>query len=106
MPEVVLPEPVSPVMSQPRQNSLRFQVNPFNRATQRDFGRNKNRAITNQTAIATPGLAAHEFRCPFNAKRSQYVPCGGKKSRSGFIIKPSRSKFPPRVPLLSPAESQ
>src|SRR5438309_8184149 len=104
MPEVVLPEPVSPVMSQPRQNSLRFQANPFNRTTQRDTGRNKNRAITNQTAIATPDLAAHELPSPFNAKRSQYALCGGKICRSVFIIRTSRSRFPPRVPLLSPAE--
>ena len=35
MPERVLPEPVSPVMSQPRQKSARVQVKPASRTTAR-----------------------------------------------------------------------
>src|SRR6266404_1172581 len=47
MPELVLPEPVSPVMSQPRQNSFRRQVTPLSRTTILFLGRAE---ISNATA--------------------------------------------------------
>src|SRR5207249_3371452 len=60
MPDVVLPEPVSPVMSQPRQKSLRLQVNPFNRATRLGLCQNSNNAMTSQTPMATTATEIHE----------------------------------------------
>src|SRR6266545_4077410 len=105
MPDVVLPEPVSPVMSQPRQKSLRFQVNPFNRATRFDLGQNNSNEIISQTKKVTTAMAIHEFRGQGNFRGSKFVQRGSKKLRRCFIIKTSRSRCLLRVPLQSPAES-
>src|SRR5437660_1213964 len=85
MPDVVLPEPVSPVMSQPRQKSLRLQFNPFNRATRLGLGQNNNNAITSQTAMATTATEIHELPSHGNVTGSKCVPRKFKKLRSWFI---------------------
>src|SRR5947208_12068606 len=85
MPDVVLPEPVSPVMSQPRQKSLRLQVNPFNRATRLGLGQNSNNAMTSQTPRATTATEIHEPPGHGNVTVSKCVPLKFKKLRSCFI---------------------
>src|SRR5437867_3840007 len=102
MPDVVLPEPVSPVMSQPRQKSLRFQVNPFNRATRVDFGQNSNNAMTSQTPRATTAMATHESSGHGNVKGTKSVQRESNKLRCCFIAKTSRSGCLLRAPLQSP----
>src|SRR6266571_9356304 len=101
MPEVVLPEPVSPVMSQPRQKSLRFQDNPFNRATRLLLGQNRNNEMTSQTLRVTTAAAVHDFPGQANVKGSKYGPRGLKKFMGWSITKTSRS----RSPLQSPPQS-
>src|SRR5436190_21343919 len=99
MPDVVLPEPVSPVMSQPRQKSLRLQANPFNRATRFGLGQNSNNAMTSQTPRATTATEIHEPPGHGNVTGSKCVPRKSKKIEKLLHNK----NFPMRMPAPSAA---
>src|SRR6516164_6072077 len=84
MPELVFPDPVSPVMSHPRQNWVFFQAKPPSRATTHlRPGASKTKAANSASPIA-PASMKH-FGFLNTRKRSTGGGIGSKGMNGNFI---------------------